>query len=309
MQTVRPKPLQAGATIGVLSVSAPEPANESAFFNRGVVVLKERGYEVLLGKHTTEQQGYVTAGGDALAADLHELFANERVSAIICAGGGVNANRLLHYLSWDIIRDHPKALVCVSNPTVLLNAITERTELITFHGPSVVWDFGAENGVPELTSTHFWGLLESHESRYEVAVQDDWRWLRGGELSGHVIAGNLASLQGLLGTPYEPTWDNAVLCWEDVAKSVNRLDMVLTHFRDADVFGRINGMVVGKLVSCEPSDRVTCDHMLLDLLRDDEFPILTEVPFGHTADKLTLPIGAQLHASPTSDVLRFEFPS
>jgi muramoyltetrapeptide carboxypeptidase LdcA involved in peptidoglycan recycling len=45
------------------------------------------------------------------------------------------------------------------------------------------------------------------------------------------------------------------------------------------------------------------------LLRDDEFPILTEVPFGHTADKLTLPIGAQLHTSATSEVLRFEFPS
>jgi muramoyltetrapeptide carboxypeptidase len=85
--------------------------------------------------------------------------------------------------------------------------------------------------------------------------------------------------------------------------------MVLTHFRDVGVFDRISGMVVGKLVSCEPSDGVTYDRMLLDLLRDDDFPILTEVPFGHTADKLTLPIGAQLHASASSDVLRFEFPS
>lgn len=309
MQAVRPRPLRADATIGVLSVSAPEPATESAFFNRGVAALKARGYQVVLGKHTTEQQGYVTASSDALAADLHELFTNERVSAIICAGGGVNANRLLHCLSWDIIRDHPKALVGVSNPTVLLNAITKRTWLITFHGPSVVWDFGVENGVPEVTSAHFWSLLESHEPTYEVTVQDDWRWLRGGELSGHVIAGSLTSLQGLLGTPYEPNWDNAVLFWEDVAKPVNRLDMVLTHFRDAGVFDRINGMVVGKLVSCEPSDGVTYEHMLLDLLRDDEFPILAEVPFGHTADKLTLPIGAQLYASPTSDVLRFEFPN
>jgi len=33
-----------------------------------------------------------------------------------------------------------------------------------------------------------------------------------------------------------------------------------------------------------------------------------EVPFGHTAEKITLPIGAQLKASPSSDVLRFEFP-
>lgn len=308
MQIIRPRPLQSGATIGVLSVSAPEPATHAAFFKRGIAALAGRGYEIVLGKHTTEQQGYVTASGDELAADLHELFTNERVSAVICAGGGVNANRLLHYLNWNVIRSHPKVMVGVSNPTVLLNAITEQTGLITFHGPSVLWDFGADNGVPELTSTHFWSLLESHESAYEVAAQDNWRWLRNGELSGRVIAGNLASLQGLLGTPYEPNWDNVVLFWEDVAKPVNRLDMVLTHFRDAGVFDRINGMVVGTLVSCEPSDGVTYDRMLLDLLRDNDFPILTEVSFGHTPDKITLPVGAQLHASSASDVLRFEFP-
>lgn len=309
MQTVRPKPLTSGATIGVLSVSAPEPFANAKSFNRGIAVLKERGYEVVLSTHTAEQRGYVTADAATLAADLHELFENNRVSAVICAGGGVNANRLLHYLSWDIIRDHPKIMLGVSNPTVLLNAITARANLITFHGPSVVWDFGAEGGAPELTSSHAWGVLENLGHTYDVPAGDDWQWLRNGELSGRVIAGNLASLQGLIGTPYEPDWDNAVLVWEDVAKPVNRLDMMLTHFRDAGVFDRISGMIVGKLVSCEPSNGITYDEMLLDLLREDEFPILSEVPFGHTAEKITLPIGAQLHTSPTSDVLRFEFPS
>jgi len=172
----------------------------------------------------------------------------------------------------------------------------------------VVWDFGTEGGAPELTTTHFFGLLESAAPAYEIPVQDDWRWLREGELSGQVIAGNLASLQGLIGTPYEPNWDDAVLMWEDVAKPVDRLDMMLTHFRDAGIFDRINGMVVGQLLSCEPSNGVTYDKMLLDLLEDKELPILSEVPFGHTPEKLTLPIGATLNAAPSSGALRFEFP-
>lgn len=309
MQFVRPKPIAPGATIGVLSVSAPEPATDAAFFERGLAALRARGYDVALASRTTEQHGYVTAGGAALAADLRELFEDDRVAGVVCAGGGVNANRLLHHLSWDAISAHPKSLVGVSNPTVLLNAITAQTGVITYHGPSVVWDFGTEDGAPELTISHFFGLLESAEPAYEVPVQDGWCWLREGELSGRLIAGNLASLQGLIGTPYEPDWDNVVLAWEDVAKPVNRLDMMLTHFRDAGVFDRINGMVVGQLVSCEPSNGVTYDRMLLDLLKDDEFPILTEVPFGHTPEKLTLPIGASLHVSPSSSVLRFDFPS
>lgn len=310
MQPIRPKPLTPGATIGVVSVSAPEPVTDSALFERGMVALQKQGFEVVLGSHATAQAGYVSADGAALAADLHELFENEDVSAVICAGGGVNANRLLHHLSWDTISAHPKILVGVSNPTVLLNAVTEQTGLITFHGPSVIWDFGTEGGLPKLTDEHFWGLLQTNATSYDLPVQQHgWQWLRDGELSGRVIAGNLASLQGLIGTPYEPNWDHAVLCWEDVAKPVNRLDMMLTHFRDAGVFERINGMVVGKLVACEPVNGVTYDRMLLGLLQDDDFPILTEVPFGHTPEKITLPIGAQLHASPDTDVLRFEFPS
>lgn len=308
IQTVRPETLTPGATIGVLSVSAPEPVTGAAFFERGLQALTERGYDVVLGRHTTQQRGYVTADAAVLAADLHELVADDRVQAVICAGGGVNANRLLHHLDWELIRSHPTILAGVSNPTVLLNAITARTGLITFHGPSVIWDFGADGGPPGLTAGHFWHLLESPGSAYQVPAQGGWRWLREGELTGPLIAGNLTSLQGLLGTPYEPDWDGAIFAWEDVAKPVSRLDMTLTHFRDAGVFDRIAGMIVGQLVSCEPSNGITCDAMLLDLLRHARFPILTEVPFGHTAEKITLPIGAQIHTSPASGVLRFEFP-
>jgi muramoyltetrapeptide carboxypeptidase len=84
---------------------------------------------------------------------------------------------------------------------------------------------------------------------------------------------------------------------------------MLTHFRDASVFDSLAGMVVGQLTACEPSDGITHQQMLLDLLSDHGFPVLAEVPFGHTADKLTLPIGAQVHAAADDNVLRFEFPS
>src|SRR5262249_2673884 len=123
MQIVRPAPLKPGAKIGVLSVSAPEPVTDSAFFERGLRALKEHGYEVTLGRHTAEQRGYVSADGATLTADLHELLTDDQVSAVICAGGGVNANRLLRHLDWDLIGAHPKSIVGVSNPTVLLNAI------------------------------------------------------------------------------------------------------------------------------------------------------------------------------------------
>lgn len=307
--SVRPRPLYPGATIGVLSVSAPEPVTGRDFFDRGLQVLKDRGHDVILAEHTRRHVGYRTADEASLAADLHQLFASDDVDAIICAGGGVNANRLLRHLDWETFREHPKPLVGVSNPTVLLNAITHHTGLITFHGPSVIWDLGAPDGAPAVTEESLWTLLETNDDSHEVALPEGVTWLRPGELSGRLVAGNLTSLQGLLGTPHEPDWDGAILAWEDIAKPVNRLDMILTHFRDTGVFDRISGMIVGQLVSCEPNDGVTAEDMLLDLLDDFDIPILTGLPFGHTPQKVTLPIGATLTASPTGNALRFDLPS
>lgn len=298
MNSVRPVPLDPSAAIGIVSVAAPEPVTDPAFFDRGVEAIKAAGHQVVLSDHTLSRSGYRSGAAEDLASDIHALFEAPDVGAIICAGGGINANRIVGLLDFELIARHPKPFVGVSNPTILLNAITARTGLITFHGPSVVWDFGGENGIPKSTERIFWEALSCTDDCYTVPESAAWSWLVEGSLSGKILGGNLTSIQGLLGTPNAPDWDGAVLIWEDISKPVNRLDMMLTHFRDAGVLDSISGMVVGQLVACETSDGVDLDHMLLDLLADYDFPLLTDVPFGHTSDKITIPIGAHLRAAP-----------
>lgn len=298
MSLIRPVPLDPRAAVGVVSVAAPEPVCNAEFFDRGIRAIKSAGHDVVLGDHALRQRGYTSGTAQDLAHDIHTLFKDPAVGAVICAGGGINANRLTRFLDFDLIASHPKPFVGVSNPTVLLNAVTARTGLITFHGPSVVWDFGTESGIPASVESAFWEALACTNDTYSVTEASTWTWLRAGELSGTVLGGNLTSIQSLLGTPNEPNWDGAILFWEDIAKPINRLDMMLTHFRDAGVLERISGMVVGELVACDSSDGIDCSAMLFDLLADYDFPILTEVPFGHTSEKLTLPIGGHLSGTP-----------
>jgi muramoyltetrapeptide carboxypeptidase len=108
------------------------------------------------------------------------------------------------------------------------------------------------------------------------------------------MGGNLASIEGLLGTPWAPEWKNSILFWEDIGKPVNRLDMTLTHFRDAGVFDGISGMIIGELVNCAPPEGgQTLEEMLHEVIGDFSFPVLTHVDLGHTDDKITLPIGVE----------------
>ena len=294
MKTVKPHRLVRGSTIGVVSVSAPDAAAHPDRFQRGIEAIEARGYKVVVAPSATKRNGYLSGDEQEMARDLNALFADNGVAAIICAGGGTNANRLLRHVDYELIARNPKPFVGVSNPSVLLNAIHSLTGLVTFHGPAVVWNFGEESGLTDYTAKHFWSLLEDGVAPLQIGPTAEWHWHRPGRAIGRLIGGNLTSIQGLLGTPWVPDWRGAIFFWEDIAKPTNRLDMALTHFRDAGVFEQIAGMVVGTLVSCDPPERgQDLKQVLRDLTGEHDFPVLCGVSIGHTDDKATIPIGVE----------------
>jgi len=294
MTPLRPSRLTPGATIGIVSVSAPEPVTEPEWYDRGRAYLSELGYGIRASASVVTRHGYMSAPEEQLARELVDQFRDPEIAAIICAGGGTNANRLLRHLDFEAIAEHPKIFIGSSNPTVLLNAIHARSGLVTFHGPAVVWNFGKPGGLTDYTEANLRAVLVEPRERTVFEPRPEWRWLCPGRTQGPLLGGNLISLQCLLGTPFEPDWDGSILFWEDIGKSTNRLDLMLTHFRDAGVFDRIGGMVIGKLVSCDaPEGGQSLEEMMEEVLQGYTFPVLAGVEFGHTDDKLTLPIGGR----------------
>ncbi|MFJ5546776.1 LD-carboxypeptidase [Streptomyces sp. NPDC093225] len=284
-----PAPAIKGDRIGIVTVSAPEPAADPGIFDRGVEALAALGFEPVVAPNATGQSGYRAGNSRTLLEDFHSLIADDTVTAVVCAGGGKSANRLLSGLDFNLIRRHPKAIVGVSDPSLLLNAITAETGLVTFHGPSVMWDLASEDA-PATTAAHFTAVLAGRPSAGRIPAP--LTWSRTGATEGHLVAGCLSSLRCLLGTPWEPLWDGAVLAIEDAFKSVEVLDQALTHFRDCGVLDRITGLIVGEAVSCDPSGGVTLTEMIEDLCDGYDWPIAHGLPYGHTPLKYTLPIGA-----------------
>lgn len=197
-------------------------------------------------------------------------------------------------------------LVGLSNPGVVLNAITARSGVITFHGPVLVWNFGGD-AFPLYTRDSFEQTIIAGGPAGEVPRSGSWSFLREGKARGILYGGNLWSIQSLLGTPFEPQWDGAIFFWEDIAKEPKRIDAMLTHFKLTGVFNRIVGMIVGELVLCDPQGpSLTVDEILTDLVSEYNFPVLTGVRLGHTDEKLTLPIGATVSLDSNSGSFRIE---
>ena len=220
------------------------------------------------------------------------LFEDPACDAILCAGGGNISSLLLPHLDFEIIAANPKIFVGASNPTTLLNVISQHAELITFHGPSVIWDFGDQDQ-PDATIDSFLSLLR--DGARTIAPLD--AWLRGGDVVGRLLGGNLTALANLIGTRFEPVWSGAVLAWEDVGEDTAHLVAMLAQLDQAGVLAEIGGMIVGRLEDCGPTEGVDPLDAVARICAPYDFPIAIDLPFGHTNLKYTLPIGATVRMS------------
>src|SRR5688500_2380892 len=131
--TSRPLALCTGDVIGILAPSWCGPARYPATFARGVQFLKAQGFEVTVARHTLGEAGYVSGSPEERVADIHQLFGDPSVKAIIAAIGGGHSCQLLPLLDWDLIEQHPKIFMGFSDLTVLNLAIHRRTGMITFN--------------------------------------------------------------------------------------------------------------------------------------------------------------------------------
>src|SRR5690606_18093420 len=128
---------------------------------------------------------------------------------------------------FDGFARHPKPVIGYSDITVLLLALWQRTGVVTFHGPI------ARTAMPNFQRFHFdrilggvspAGRLGLHNPPENVLVPNTRRIfaLHGGQARGPLIGGNLTLVQALIGTPYFPSLDGAILFLEDVGEDVYR---------------------------------------------------------------------------------------
>ena len=293
---VKPQVLKPGDTIAVVVLSAPEAALNPDNFRAGISYLENKGYKVLIAPHALHKKGYMVADPNIQANDLGWAFSNPEIKAIFLAGGGYNANRLLPFIDYNLTRKSSKIIIGMSNMCVILNAIWAKTKLVSFYGPSVIWNLGASEGINSYSESLLWKALSCPEPIGEIPILKEREVILPGKARGLLIGGNLTSMESLLGTPYEPDWTGAIFFWEDCFMEIHTVDTILTHFALSGVFNKISGMVIGRPLEVkeeEFTDAPTLPDVIRDICDQFKIPILYNVDFGHNTEKATLPIGIE----------------
>ncbi|GHU57366.1 peptidase S66 [Bacteroidia bacterium] len=297
-------------TIGIVNLGAPEAANNSDNYNRGLKYLESMGFSLKIASNVLKNDGFTAGLPEEQVSELHKMYQDKSVDAILCVGGGTNANELLPLLDFDLIKSKSKILLGASIVTGILNAIYHYTKCPTFHGPAIIWTFGNEDGIGDYTLTSFkdvLGLPNQHEYSEREDAPDKWQALRYGNSQGVLIGGNLWTLQQLIGTPYEPDWNNKILVLEDCFSQYANIKAMLNQFKQAGIFNKISGLIWGVFLDCEDEYNTgkTLNDILMEVIGDCKFPILANVELGHTSEKLTFPIGSKASLNLSNDNLKF----
>ncbi|MEJ8823252.1 LD-carboxypeptidase [Variovorax humicola] len=282
--------------------SPSSAVRDKAAFKRGIARLRALGHDVEI---------------DEAALSVHQRFAGDdatRLAAIsraaasgadiaLISRGGYGLTRILDALPYKAIAKaiaHGTEFVGLSDFTAFQNALLAKTGAVTWSGPAVGEDFGAEGGADDIMEACFDDLLsgQGEGTGWRLPARDaeaasGMRSIHGAQLWG----GNLCVLTSLLGTPYFPTIDKGVLFLEDVGEHPYRIERMLEQLRHAGVLARQKAILMGQFNGYRkvPNDRGFSLQSVVERLRTQlKAPVLTGLPFGHVQTKVLLPVGANV---------------
>ena len=121
---MKPQRLEKGDAIGIIAPASP-PNQEN--LKRSLAFLDELGVKVKMGEHVTDQYGYLAGNDEDRLADLHKMFLDKEVKAIICAGGGYGTGRIASQINYSLIKENPTIFWGYSDITFLHPAIRQQT--------------------------------------------------------------------------------------------------------------------------------------------------------------------------------------
>jgi len=278
------------ATIGVV---APAGRVDEAQLAQSVAHMQDLGHRVVVPEGALHVWRYFAGTDDERLSVLHTLVDLPEIDLVIAARGGYGITRLLPRIDWNRIAASGKLFVGFSDFTAFNMAAYACANLVTFHGPLLSVDFGRPQ--PDtFMEQHFWMTLGRTAHRIDDIACDHGYGAR--RVEGTLWGGNLSLLAHLVGTPYFPSIDGGILYVEEIAEepyAVERLFLQLFH---AGVLQRQSALVLGDFSDCVPTNPIRYPYSMdevLDTLRQWlPIPVLTGLPFGHVARKVTLPFGA-----------------
>ena len=297
-----PRFLQPGDRVAVISPSSrPEPRTVEA----GCRILRQWGYEPVVGRHALSGWHDFAGTSRQRADDLLWALSDSTIRAIMCTRGGDGAVQLLPLVGLDKIRRNPKWLIGFSDVTALHSAWVQ-AGVMSIHGP-MCHAIAAQEGA-DTVSVMLRRLLEGQLPAHRVAAHP---LNQRGTAEGLLVGGNFSVFCGLAGSPFDfLNGDDLILFIEDTDEAMTKVDRMLHLLEVRGVLSRLKGIIVGQFTKYKhPLNGFTDMYaMLHEYLQHYPIPVCYDFPVGHARLKnYPLVEGCRVRLSVDADSTRIDF--
>jgi muramoyltetrapeptide carboxypeptidase len=279
----------------------------------GIEWLQKQGIEVLNSDCVNRVEQRFAGSDTERLAEINQLAELSPDITVIAMRGGYGLHRLLPDIQWPAITEAIKGGLQIcghSDFTVFQLGLLAKTGAVTLAGPMLNFDFASqgEQGDDVNPNAFMWANFQKaiEERKLDctiVATQPYLRKLLAGQVSGMLWGGNLTVLAGLIGTSYLPSkqqTQGGILFLEDVNEHPYRIERMLMQLLDAGILENQSAILLGgfsayRLYDNDRGYKLESAIEAISKRLPENIPVLTGLPFGHQAEKLTLPVGAQAH--------------
>lgn len=297
---ILPPTLQKGAKIRIVS---PAGKVEDKNVLPAVKWLEKQNYQTELGKNVFAQHFQFAGTDQQRIEDLQTALDDPECSAIIFSRGGYGTVRIIDKLDFSKFIKSPKWLVGFSDITVL-HTYLNNLGVATIHG-AMPASFVDKKGNRTENLKSLMSLLKGEDVEYSVPSTE---YNRDGTVSAEIVGGNLSIISSLQGTKYELETNGKILFLEEVNEFLYHIDRMIRQLKLAGKFNNLAGLILGdfnKMKDNESPFGKTIHEIVLDAIREFDFPVCFGFPAGHNKKNLALAFGKkwELNVSEKQSIL------
>jgi len=253
----KPNVLKKGSVVRIISTARKITPSEVA---PSIKMLTSWGLKVELGRNLYSTHNQFAGTTSQRLQDLQSALDDDRVELVWCSRGGYGTTMLLDDIDFDGFVKHPKWVVGYSDVTSLLCHITEN------------WLFGRSLNYS----------LKPHKLS------------KTGDANGQIIGGNLSILYSLLGSNSSPNTDGRILFIEDLDEYLYHMDRMMVNMKRNGLLSGLSALLVGGMTDMNDNAvpyGKTAEEIVLDHVKDFNYPVYFGVEAGHMSPNLALPFG------------------
>jgi muramoyltetrapeptide carboxypeptidase len=285
-----PKKFPQQATIGFFSPSGL--IADAAKIETSAHYFQNLGHRVFLDERVANQWKYFAGTDDERLTAFNAMLRNPEIDVVMASRGGYGLSRILHRIDFAEVQASRKIFIGHSDFDIFHLAHLAHGG-VSFAGPMPAVDFYKPQN-SAFTEKNFWGLfgaknyaIDNIASQHETAPQT---------IEGVIWGGNLSVLVHLIGTKYFPSVEGGILFIEEINEEPYHIERMLLQLKHAGVLDNQKAIVFGQFNRCVStqfsSQPYNIDDVMQFMREIITCPMLTNLPFGHVENKITIPVGA-----------------